>query len=218
MIEPFLGHEDQEAWKQEMGKETISAGVTSYGYDARLAPDVQMLEHPLKPDDGSGASYFGHRVIDPKSFDPDLLRPIKPNPVTRAVTLPPHSFVLAHTIETFKIPRNVLVVCVGKSTYARCGLIVNVTPLEPEWEGQVTLEISNTTPVPANVYVGEGVCQMIFHTSADFKHEQVAEGWHNRHVFNTGGCSRSYADKGGRYQHQEGIVTPTAERTVQATD
>ena len=210
MIHPFIGYEDQAEWKARMGGSTISAGLTSYGYDARLAADVKIVEQ-YETIEG---------VVDPKDFDTNLLRPLQADPVTRAVTLPPHSFALAHTIETFKIPRNVLVVCVGKSTYARCGLIVNVTPLEPEWEGQVTLEISNTTDVPARVYVQEGICQMLFHPSDDV--EYVYTKLHGVNVSSrhpvtaeSNNCERSYADKGGRYQHQEGIVTPTAEQTAQ---
>lgn len=212
MIEPFLGYEDQDGWKAQHGNKTISAGLTSYGYDARLAPDVKLVMDTRPGRRGDLDIDPAPAVIDPKNFNTDLLQPLQADPVTRAVVLPPHSFALAHTIERFSIPREVLVVCVGKSTYARCGLIVNVTPLEPEWQGQVTLEISNTTPVPALVYVGEGICQMLFHRSSDAYYRDEL-GMPRSIEYGT--CRRSYADKRGRYQDQSGIVTPTADQSGQ---
>ena len=151
----------------------ISYGLSSYGYDARVANDFKVFTN------------VDNALVDPKNFSDASF-------VTRKVDtciIPPNSFVLAHTVEYFKIPRDILVICLGKSTYARCGLIVNVTPLEPEWEGHVTLEISNTTPLPAKVYANEGICQFLF-----LKGESA--------------CEVSYADRRGKYMHQSGVTLP----------
>lgn len=151
----------------------ISYGLSSYGYDCRLSDDFMIFTN------------VDSAIVDPKSFNPDSFVERK----TDICVIPPNSFVLCRTIETFKIPRDVLVVCLGKSTYARCGLIVNVTPLEPEWEGQVTLEISNTTPLPAKVYANEGIAQFLF-----FKGDSP--------------CEVSYADRSGKYMGQKGVTLP----------
>jgi dCTP deaminase len=154
----------------------ISYGLSSYGYDARVANDFKVFTN------------VDNALVDPKNFSDTSF-------VTRKVDtciIPPNSFVLAHTVEYFKIPRDVLVICLGKSTYARCGLIVNVTPLEPEWEGHVTLEISNTTPLPAKVYANEGVCQFLF-----LKADSL--------------CEISYAERGGKYMKQTGVTLPRME-------
>jgi dCTP deaminase len=164
----------------------VSYGVSSYGYDVRVGTVFKIFTNA--PSDG-GAS-----IVDPKSFDDrnfvtvDVSRPGAGGGRDHVI-IPPNSFALAQTVETFVIPRNVLAICVGKSTYARCGIIVNVTPLEPEWRGRVTIEISNTTPLPAKIYANEGIAQMIF-----IKADRV--------------CSVSYADKGGKYQDQEGLTLP----------
>jgi dCTP deaminase len=157
----------------------ISYGVSSYGYDARLADDLLVFP---ETDDG--------RVIDPKDFDRGIARRLDPD--EDGYFIPPQGFVLGHTVETFRIPRDVMVICLGKSTYARCGLIVNVTPLEPGWEGQVTLELHNTTNLPIRLYPGEGVCQFIFLQG------DVAP-------------SVSYADRAGKYMGQSGVVLPRME-------
>ena len=167
MITPFADEQVRDG--------VISYGVSSYGYDARLDRDFKVFTSPL--------GYSG--IIDPKHFDVGLTKSVSLN----TLILPPHSFTLAHTMEYFRIPRDVLVICIGKSTYARCGLIVNITPLEPEWEGQVTIEISNTTPLPAKVYAGEGIAQFVFLEA-------------------TVACECSYADRQGKYQDQHGIVLP----------
>ena len=153
----------------------VSYGVSSYGYDARLATDFHVFTN------------INNSIIDPKNMDESCFVDMESND---PIMVPPHSFVLARTLEYFKIPRDVLVICLGKSTYARCGLIVNVTPLEPEWEGHVTLELSNTTPLPVRVYPNEGICQFVF-----FGAEEV--------------CHLSYADKKGKYMGQSGITLPT---------
>ncbi len=165
MIEPFV--------EAQRGQGIISYGVSSYGYDARVAPEFRIFTN------------VDNALIDPKNFQADSF--VERN--TDVCIIPPNSFALARTVEYFRIPRDVLVVCLGKSTYARCGLIVNVTPLEPEWEGHVTLEISNTTPLPAKVYANEGLCQFLF-----FKGESV--------------CEVSYKDRGGKYQGQRGVTLP----------
>lgn len=165
MITPF-----QESLKKEG---VISYGLSSYGYDARLSDEFMIFTN------------VDNAIVDPKNFCPTSFVERK----TDVCVIPPNSFVLCRTVETFKIPRDVLVVCLGKSTYARCGLIVNVTPLEPEWEGQVTLEISNTTPLPAKVYANEGVAQFLF-----FKGTEV--------------CETSYADRSGKYMGQAGVTLP----------
>jgi dCTP deaminase len=165
MIEPFV-----EAQRREG---VISYGLSSYGYDARIAEEFKLFTN------------VDNAVVDPKSFS-DAGFVTRTGPVC---IIPPNSFVLGHTIEYFRIPRDVLVICLGKSTYARCGLIVNVTPLEPEWEGQVTIEISNTTPLPAKVYANEGICQFLF-----LKGDAPPE--------------ISYADRAGKYMRQRGVALP----------
>ncbi len=151
----------------------ISYGLSSYGYDARVADEFKIFTNV------NGAT------VDPKNFSSDSFVDKK----TDVCVIPPNSFALARTVEYFKIPRDVLVVCLGKSTYARCGIIVNVTPLEPEWEGHVTLEFSNTTPLPAKIYANEGVCQFLF-----YKGDQP--------------CETSYADRSGKYMGQQGVTLP----------
>ena len=151
----------------------ISYGVSSYGYDVRVADDYKIFTN------------VHSAVVDPKHFDPKSMVDFH----GEVCVIPPNSFVLAKTVEYFRIPRGVLTVCLGKSTYARCGLIVNVTPFEPEWEGFVTLEISNTTPLPARIYSNEGIAQVLF-----FEADEV--------------CDISYADKRGKYQKQQSIVLP----------
>lgn len=165
MIEPFAENQKRDG--------VISYGLSSYGYDLRVADEYKIFTN------------VNSSVVDPKSFDERSFVEVK-GPVC---IVPPNSFALARSVEYFKIPRNVLTICVGKSTYARCGIIVNVTPLEPEWEGFVTLEISNTTPLPARVYSNEGLCQIVF-----FESDEV--------------CETSYKDKKGKYQSQQGIVLP----------
>lgn len=171
MIEPFSS---KQVRSDSSGKRIISYGLSSYGYDARLSDEFKIFTNV------NGA------IVDPKRFDEAGFVDRKGD----SCTIPPNSFVLGSTVEYFRIPRDVLVICLGKSTYARCGLIVNVTPLEPEWEGHVTLEISNTTPLPAKVYAGEGICQFIF-----LRGEQE--------------CLASYKDKAGKYMNQVGITLPT---------
>ncbi len=165
MIEPFVETQKRDA--------VISYGLSSYGYDARCADHFKIFTN------------VDSAVVDPKAFNPssfvDRTGPI--------CIIPPNSFALTHTIEYFRIPRDILVICLGKSTYARCGIIVNVTPLEPEWEGQVTIEISNTTPLPAKIYAGEGICQFLFLQGAT-------------------PCETSYADKAGKYMGQRGVSLP----------
>ncbi len=151
----------------------ISYGLSSYGYDARLANEFKIFTN------------VDNAIVDPKQFSEESFV----SRTTDVCVIPPHSFVLSHTVEYFRIPREVMVICLGKSTYARCGLIVNVTPLEPEWEGHVTLEISNTTPLPARVYAHEGICQFIF-----LKADEV--------------CETSYAQRDGKYMHQQGVTLP----------
>lgn len=168
MISPF------EEKMQRKG--VISYGLSSYGYDARLADEFKIFTN------------IDNAVVDPKNFSDQSFVDRK----TDVCVVPPNSFALARTVEYFKIPRDILVICLGKSTYARCGLIVNVTPLEPEWEGHVTLEISNTTPLPARVFANEGICQFLF-LKADSP------------------CEVSYADRGGKYQGQRGVTLPKME-------
>ncbi|NQY51358.1 MAG: dCTP deaminase [Piscirickettsiaceae bacterium] len=153
--------------------EVISYGTSSYGYDVRCSTEFKIFTN------------INSAIVDPKNFDSSSFVDIKSD----ECIIPPNSFALARTIETFKIPRHILTICLGKSTYARCGIIVNVTPLEPEWEGQVTLEFSNTTPLPAKIYANEGVAQMLF-----FESDEV--------------CETSYADKCGKYQRQRGVTLP----------
>ena len=165
MIEPF---EDR-----QVRAGVISYGLSSYGYDIRVADEFKVFTN------------INSTVVDPKNFDNRSFVDVKAD----VCIIPPNSFALARTVEYFRIPRDVLTVCVGKSTYARCGLIVNVTPFEPEWEGFVTLEISNTTPLPAKVYANEGIAQVLF-----FQSDEV--------------CEVSYADKKGKYQKQQGLTLP----------
>lgn len=165
MINPFFEH------KQKNG--IISYGLSSYGYDARVSNKFKIFTNTYSS------------IVDPKNFDQRNFVDIE----TDVCTIPPNSFALAHTVEYFKIPRNVLVICIGKSTYARCGIVVNVTPLEPEWEGYVTIEISNTTPLPARIYANEGICQCLF-IKGDMP------------------CQKSYADSNGKYMRQAGITLP----------
>ena len=165
MIEPF------EPGQVRNG--VISFGVSSYGYDIRVADEFKIFTNVFSA------------VVDPKHFDPKSMVDFKGD----VCIIPPNSFALARTVEYFRIPRSVLTVCVGKSTYARCGIIVNVTPFEPEWEGFVTLEISNTTPLPAKIYANEGIAQVLF-----FESDEV--------------CETSYADKKGKYQGQRSIELP----------
>jgi dCTP deaminase len=165
MIEPF---EDR-----QVRQGVISYGLSSYGYDIRVANEFKVFTN------------INNTVVDPKNFDDRSFVDMR----TDICIIPPNSFALAKTVEYFRIPRDVLTVCVGKSTYARCGLIVNVTPFEPEWEGFVTLEISNTTPLPARVYANEGIAQVLF-----FQSDEV--------------CEVSYADKKGKYQKQQGLTLP----------
>ncbi len=173
-IEPF-----SDAAKRD---NTISFGVSSYGYDVRVGTRFKIFTPTVR---GGGIA-----IVDPKRFDDRFMVDVDTaEEGTDHIIIPPNSFALCETVELFDIPRDVLVVCVGKSTYARCGLIVNVTPLEPEWRGKVTLEISNTTPLPAKVYANEGVAQFLF-----FKGDRV--------------CDISYADKAGKYQDQSGLTLP----------
>ncbi len=165
MIEPFVD--------TQVSAGIVSYGLSSYGYDIRVADEFKIFTN------------INNTVIDPKAFDPRSFVDVK----TDVCIVPPNSFALARTIEYFRIPRDVLTVCVGKSTYARCGIIVNVTPFEPEWEGFVTLEISNTTPLPAKIYANEGIAQVLF-----FQSDEV--------------CERSYADKKGKYLKQTGVTLP----------
>jgi len=165
MIVPFEERQVREG--------VISYGVSSYGYDIRVADEFRIFTN------------VNSSVVDPKSFDPRSLVDVRGD----VCVIPPNSFALARTVEYFRIPRNIITVCVGKSTYARCGIIVNVTPFEPEWEGHATLEISNTTPLPAKVYANEGIAQVLF-LEADEE------------------CEISYADKKGKYQAQVGVVLP----------
>ena len=173
MIEPFTDGQVRELDRQ--GRKVISYGVSSYGYDMRVAPEFQIFTNVLSA------------IVDPKAFDPKSLVEFN----GEVCIVPPNSFALARSVEYFRIPRNVLTICVGKSTYARCGIITNVTPFEPEWEGHVTLEISNTTPLPAKIYANEGICQVLFFEADD---DDV--------------CATSYKDKAGKYQGQRGVTLP----------
>ena len=166
MIKPF---EDRQGRKGGN-----SYGLSSYGYDIRIADEFKIFTN------------INTTIVDPKSFDPRSFVDVQ----GEVAVIPPNSFALGRSVEYFKIPRNVLTICVGKSTYARCGIITNVTPFEPEWEGYVTLEISNTTPLPAKIYANEGIAQVLFFESDE-------------------ACETSYADRQGKYQGQQGIVLPT---------
>lgn len=169
MISPF-----EEGQVRKIGEnKIISYGTSSYGYDARVANEFKIFTN------------INSSIIDPKNFNTQSFVDIQ----TDVCIIPPNSFALARTVEYFKIPRDILVVCVGKSTYARCGIIVNVTPLEPEWEGHVTLEFSNTTPLPAKIYANEGACQFLFFQGSDM-------------------CKTSYKDRNGKYQSQTGVTIP----------
>ena len=172
MIEPF---EPGMVRENAAGQKAISFGTSSYGYDVRVADEFKIFTN------------INSTIVDPKDFDQRNFVDFK-GPVC---IIPPNSFALARTVEYFRIPRDVLTICLGKSTYARCGIIVNVTPLEPEWEGHVTLEFSNTTPLPARIYANEGVAQMLF-IGAD----EV--------------CQTSYKDRGGKYMGQQGVTLPRA--------
>jgi dCTP deaminase len=165
MIEPYADNQVRDG--------VISYGVSSYGYDIRVADEFKIFTNVFSA------------VVDPKHFDPKSMVDFKGD----VCVIPPNSFALARTVEYFRIPRSVLTICLGKSTYARCGIIVNVTPFEPEWEGYVTLEISNTTPLPARIYANEGIAQVLF-----FEADEQ--------------CEISYADKKGKYQKQQSIVLP----------
>lgn len=172
MIEPF---EPEQVRYSPKGDKLISYGTSSYGYDVRCSDEFKVFTN------------INSATIDPKNFDSHSFVDVKSD----VCIIPPNSFALARTIELFKIPRDTLVVCLGKSTYARCGIIVNVTPLEPEWEGHVTLEFSNTTTLPAKIYANEGVAQMLF-----FGANEV--------------CETSYKDRQGKYQGQIGVTLPKA--------
>lgn len=165
MIDPFV--------EKQINRGMISYGLSSFGYDARVANEFKIFTN------------LDSAIIDPKKFDENSFV----NRVTDVCIIPPNSFALGRTVEYFRIPRDVLVICLGKSTYARCGIIVNVTPLEPEWEGYVTLEFSNTTPLPAKIYAGEGICQFLF-----LKGDKP--------------CEISYKDRNGKYMKQEGVTLP----------
>lgn len=165
MIEPFVENQEKEG--------VISYGLSSYGYDARVSDEFKVFTN------------VDNAIVDPKNFSSNSFVDRK----TDVCVIPPNSFVLARTVEYFRIPRDVLVICLGKSTYARCGIIVNVTPLEPEWEGHVTLEFSNTTPLPAKIYANEGACQFLF-------------------LKGDGACEVSYKDRQGKYMGQQGVTLP----------
>lgn len=169
MIEPF----EPKLIREVHGQKIVSYGTSSYGYDVRCAPEFKVFTN------------INSAVVDPKSFDENSFVDIESD----VCIIPPNSFALARTVEYFRIPRDVLTICLGKSTYARCGIIVNVTPLEPEWEGHVTLEFSNTTPLPAKIYANEGVAQMVF-------------------IGSDSPCEVSYNDRGGKYQGQTGVTLP----------
>ena len=172
MIEPFS---EGQVRRREDGGAIISYGVSSYGYDVRCAREFKIFTN------------LNNTVVDPKQFDERSFVDVE----GEFCIIPPNSFALSRTLEYFRIPRSVMTVCLGKSTYARCGIIVNVTPLEPEWEGHVTLEFSNTTPLPAKIYAGEGVAQFLF-----FEADET--------------CAVSYKDRQGKYQNQRGITVPKA--------
>jgi dCTP deaminase len=165
MIQPFV--------ESQVRQGVISFGLSSYGYDVRISNEYKIFTN------------LNSTIVDPKNFDPRSFVDFK----GEICIIPPNSFALGRTVEYFKIPRNVMTICVGKSTYARCGIITNVTPLEPGWEGHVTLEISNTTPLPARIYSGEGIAQILFFESDEE-------------------CLVSYADKKGKYQSQLGVTLP----------
>ena len=171
MISPFEAGQVRES---EQGR-IISYGTSSYGYDVRCSDEFKIFTN------------INSAIVDPKDFSDESFVDVQSD----VCIIPPNSFALARTVEFFRIPRDVLTICLGKSTYARCGIIVNVTPLEPEWEGHVTLEFSNTTPLPAKIYANEGVAQMLFFTGDEV-------------------CETSYKDRGGKYQGQQGVTLPKA--------
>jgi dCTP deaminase len=171
MIEPF----EPGQVRKVAGQRVISYGTSSYGYDVRCSTEFKIFTN------------INSVIVDPKNFDENSFVDVRSD----VCIIPPNSFALARTVEYFRIPRDVLTICLGKSTYARCGIIVNVTPLEPEWEGHVTLEFSNTTPLPAKIYANEGVAQMLFIGADDI-------------------CETSYKDRGGKYQGQTGVTLPKA--------
>ncbi len=178
-IRELIGIEPFEENVKRQGR--VSYGVSSYGYDVRVGTKFKIF---------TNVTTGGTGVVDPKNFSPDSFITLDTKETGKDhIIIPPNSFALAETVEEIKVPRNVLAICVGKSTYARCGIIVNVTPLEPEWRGRVTIEISNTTPLPAKIYANEGIAQMVF-----LKADRV--------------CAVSYADKGGKYQDQSGLTLP----------
>src|SRR3954469_7958410 len=169
MISPF----EAKQVKQVNGQRIVSYGTSSYGYDIRCSDEFKLFTN------------INSAIVDPKNFDSNSFVDVKSD----VCLIPPNSFALARTVEYFRIPRNVMTICLGKSTYARGGIIVNVTPFEPEWEGNVTLEFSNTTPMPAKIYANEGVAQVVF-----FEADEV--------------CEVSYKDRGGKYQGQQGVTPP----------
>lgn len=169
MIAPFESNQV----RHNLAGKTVSHGTSSYGYDVRCSNEFKVFTN------------INSAIVDPKNFSPTSFVDVN----AEVCIIPPNSFALARSIEYFKIPRNVLVICLGKSTYARCGIIVNVTPLEPEWEGHITLEFSNTTPLPAKIYANEGVAQLLFLESDEE-------------------CETSYKDRGGKYQGQRGVTLP----------
>ena len=169
MISPFEAGQVREV----VGRKIVSYGTSSYGYDVRCADEFKIFTN------------INSTIVDPKQFDEKSFVDFKGD----VCIIPPNSFALARTVEYFRIPREILTICLGKSTYARCGIIVNVTPLEPEWEGHVTLEFSNTTPLPAKIYAGEGCAQFLF-----LQGDEV--------------CETSYRDRGGKYQGQQGVTLP----------
>ena len=171
MIEPFESNQVRTNGNGRM----ISYGTSSYGYDVRCADEFKIFTN------------INSAIVDPKGFDENSFVDLKAN----ECVIPPNSFALASTVEYFRIPRSILTVCLGKSTYARCGIIINVTPLEPEWEGHVTIEISNSTPLPAKIYANEGIAQMLF-----FESDEI--------------CETSYKDRAGKYQGQRGVTLPKA--------
>lgn len=173
MIDPFEPKQVRYAGSESERRKIISYGTSSYGYDSRVADEFKIFTN------------INSEIVDPKQFSNNSFVDRK----SSICTIPPNSFALARTVEYFRIPKDVLVICVGKSTYARCGIIVNVTPLEPEWEGHVTLEFSNTTPLPAKIYADEGACQFIF-----LKGDKE--------------CLMSYKDKAGKYMNQTGVTLP----------
>lgn len=171
MIDPFVEGQIREV----DGDKAISYGLTSYGYDLRVANEFKIFTN------------IHNSIVDPKNFDETAFVHVE----SKVCIIPPNSFALARSVEYFRIPRSVLTLCIGKSTYARCGIIVNVTPFEPEWEGYVTLEISNTTPLPAKIYANEGLAQVLFYVADEV-------------------CEVSYADRKGKYMHQHSITLPLA--------